>query len=94
MIRTGAPSDAVELIVVDSDNKTSDARICNKPGMTRSKELRRIEAATEHRNKPELEWALRQCEIRKKYMKGHSSYWYRIETRIRAALDEIQGKSE
>jgi hypothetical protein len=57
--------------------------------MTRSKELRRIEAAIEHRNKSELLWALQQCEIRKRYAKTPSSLWARIEKRVRAALDEV-----
>lgn len=62
--------------------------------MTRSKELRRIEAAIEHRNESELQWALQQCEIRKRYARTHSSLWYRIEKQIRAALAEINGDSE
>jgi hypothetical protein len=62
--------------------------------MTRSKELRRIEAAIEHRNRPELEWALRECELRKRWAKTHSSQSYRIEKRIRDALAEVQGESD
>jgi len=59
--------------------------------MTRSKELRRIEAAIEHRNERELRWALQHCEIRKRYANTHSDFWYRIEKRIRAVLAEIRG---
>ena len=59
--------------------------------MTRSKELRRIEAAIEHKNEAELRWALGQCELRRKHALASSSLWYRIEKEIRAALDEIQG---
>ena len=60
--------------------------------MTRSKELRRIEAALVHKNEAELRWALGQCQIRKKWQ-ARSDIWYRIEKKIRAALDEIQGAS-
>jgi hypothetical protein len=61
--------------------------------MTRFKELRRIQAAIEHRNKAELQWALRYCEARKRYAKTHSSHWYRIEKEIRVVLAEIDGDS-
>ncbi len=60
--------------------------------MTRSKELRRIEAAIAHKNEAELRWALGQCELRKQWQ-GRSDRWYRIEKQIRAALDDIQGES-
>ena len=62
--------------------------------MTRSRELRRIEAAIEHRNESELQWALRYCEARQRLAKTHSSHWYRIEKRIRAALAEIDGTQD
>jgi hypothetical protein len=62
--------------------------------MTRSKELRRIEIAIERRNESELRWALAECELRKKWIKGHSQLWYRLEREIRAALAEVVGKSE
>ncbi len=61
--------------------------------MTRSKEIRRIEAAIAQRNESELRWALHQCELRKKWMKGHSDLWYRLEKEIRAALSEAADKS-
>jgi hypothetical protein len=62
--------------------------------MTRSKELRRIEAAIEQRNESELRWALAECELRKKWVKVHSHLWYRVEKEIRAALAEVEGTSE
>jgi len=61
--------------------------------MTRTNDVRRIEAAIEHRNQSELEWALDQCELQKRYAGAHSGLWYRIEKRVRATLDEIQRKS-
>ena len=60
--------------------------------MTRSKELRRIEDAIAHKNEAELRWALGQCKIRKSWQ-ARSDLWYRIEKEVRAALEEIQGKS-
>jgi hypothetical protein len=57
--------------------------------MTRSLELRRIEAAIAHRNEAELKWALAQCELRKKFAKVHSHLWHRIEKNVRKALAEI-----
>jgi hypothetical protein len=62
-------------------------------GVTRSKEIRRIEDALAQRDESELRWALAQCELRRKFMKRHSDRWYRIEKAIRAALAEIQGGS-
>jgi hypothetical protein len=61
--------------------------------VTRSKELRRINAAIEHRNEDELRWALAQCELRKQWQAGHSHHWYRIEKRIRELLAEIANQS-
>jgi hypothetical protein len=62
--------------------------------MTRSKELRRIQAAIAHRNEAELQWALGQCEVRKKFLKRHSDRWYQIEKKIRAALAALEPKSD
>jgi hypothetical protein len=62
--------------------------------MTRSKELRRIEIAIERRNESELRWALAECELRKKWMKGHSQLWYRMEKETRAALAEVEDTSK
>ncbi len=61
--------------------------------MTRSKELRRVNAAIEHRNQDELRWALAQCELRKQWQGGHSHFWYRIEKQIRKLLAEIANQS-
>ena len=61
--------------------------------MTRSKELRRINAAIENRNEDELRWALAQCELRKQWQDRHSHSWYRIEKRIRELLAEIANQS-
>jgi hypothetical protein len=46
--------------------------------MTRFKELERIEAAIEHRNKSELHWALDYCRIRLQIAprKEHTKYWH------------------
>jgi hypothetical protein len=62
--------------------------------MTRSKELRRIEAAIEDRNESELRWALARCELRKKWMKRHGDLWHRVEKQIRTALREASSGSE
>jgi hypothetical protein len=62
--------------------------------MTRSKELRRIEAAITHRNEAELRWALAQCELRRRFTKDHSALWYQIEMRVLAALEEIRAESK
>jgi hypothetical protein len=62
--------------------------------MTRSKELRRIEHALEHRLESELRWALSACEVRKTWMKGHSAHWYRLEKQIREALAEIEDRDK
>jgi hypothetical protein len=61
--------------------------------MTRSKELRRINAAIEQRNEDELRWALAQCELLKRWQSGHSHLWHRIEKRIREVLAEIVSQS-
>jgi hypothetical protein len=61
--------------------------------MTRFKELRRIEPAIEHTNKPELEWALGYCKMRlgSAPRKDHQKYWHKLERRIQNALAEVQG---
>jgi len=61
--------------------------------MTRSKEMRRIEAALTNKDESELKWALAQCELRKRFMEGHSDWLYRLEKEIRKALDEISEQS-
>jgi hypothetical protein len=62
--------------------------------MTRSKELRRINAAVAQRNEPELKWALAACEVRKRFRTRHSDRWYRLEKQIRALLNELGEKSD
>jgi hypothetical protein len=57
--------------------------------VTRSKELRRIERAIENRDEQELKWALADCEVRKSYG-AQGSRLYRLEKRIRAALDDAR----
>jgi hypothetical protein len=56
--------------------------------MTRFKELQRIEAAIEHRNKGELHWALDYCRTRLQLAlrKEHTKYWHGIEKKVREAL--------
>jgi hypothetical protein len=56
--------------------------------MTRFKELRRIEAAIEHKNKSDLEWALGYCKIRLQTAprKDHQQHWRKIEKEVRNAL--------
>ncbi len=78
----------------DSSARILHPRAYSARSMTRSKEIRRIEAAIEHRDESELRWALTECEVRKKWMKGHSHLWYRLEKQIRAALSEVEGKPE
>ena len=58
--------------------------------MTHSKEWRRIEAALANQSEAELRWALAECELRKKYRKGHSDRWYQIKKRILKALADLK----
>ena len=55
--------------------------------MTRFKELRRIEAAIEHENEPELEWAREYCQSRLQYaeLKEHQKHWRKLISRIDSA---------
>ena len=68
--------------------------------MTRFKQLRRIEAAIEHRNEKELRWALDYCVIRISVagqvatMKRQQTYWRGIERKVRTALVEVETKLE
>lgn len=62
--------------------------------MTRSKELRRIEAALSTKDESELRWALAECELRKRFRKRHSDRWYQIEKAIRRALAETGEQSD
>jgi len=58
--------------------------------MTRFKELGRIEAAIEHGNSRELEWALGYCKMRLGIAarKDHQKYWDKLERRIKKALSQ------
>ena len=62
--------------------------------MTRFKELRRIQAAIEHRNQAELQWALARIELRKRFLKRDSHRLYQLEKTVQRALDEIEGESD
>ena len=57
--------------------------------MTRFKELRRIEAAIEHNNKADLQWALSYCQMRITIAprKSHRDHWNKIERKVRHALE-------
>jgi hypothetical protein len=56
---------------------------------TRFKELKRIEAAIEHRDGAELQWALGYCKMRLGIVprKDHQKYWHKTEARVRRALE-------
>jgi hypothetical protein len=60
--------------------------------VTRFKELRRIEAAIQHKNRPELQWALRYCRMRLEIAtrKEHEKGWRRIEKSVLRALEELE----
>jgi hypothetical protein len=57
--------------------------------MTRFKELKRIEAAIEHKNRADLQWALGYCKMRISITsrKDHHKYWTGVERKVRAALE-------
>jgi len=58
--------------------------------MTRFKELRRIQAAIEHRNQADLRWALAYCamRIRLATRRDHAKHWSKIQRRVQAAWDD------
>jgi hypothetical protein len=60
-----------------------------KSSVTRFKELKRIEVAIEHRNRPELDWAAGYCKMRIQIAtrKDHQKYWRRIEKNVQQAMD-------
>jgi len=68
--------------------------------VTRFKQLRRIEAAIEQRNEKELRWALDYCVVRISLAgqvatkKRQQTYWRGIERKVRAALVEVEPRSE
>jgi hypothetical protein len=84
----------------DSDRIASIPLPFGAPIVTRFKELRRIEAAIEHRNEKELRWALEYCTMRIDIagqvatMKHQRTYWRRIERKVRTALVELDGELE
>lgn len=56
--------------------------------MTRFNELKRIESAIEHRDKPALEWATGYCKMRLQIArrKDHQQYWRRMGQKVQEAL--------
>jgi hypothetical protein len=68
--------------------------------VTRFKDLSRIETAIEHKNEADLQWALSYCAMRIKLagqiatMKRQGAGWRRIQKKVRAALGELQSKSD
>lgn len=59
--------------------------------MSRFKELRRIEAAIEHGNRRELEWAASYCAMRLSIAtrKDHNKHWRRLQQKVASALSEL-----
>jgi hypothetical protein len=57
--------------------------------MTRFKELKRIEAAIQYRNKAELEWALAYCRMRLGIAprKDHQKHWQQLANKVRKAME-------
>lgn len=57
--------------------------------MTRFKELKRIDAAIEHKNNAELLWALGYCRMRLGIAPGkdHQKHWHELEAKVRRALE-------
>jgi hypothetical protein len=57
--------------------------------MTRFKELKRIEAAIEHKNNADLQWALEYCRMRLSLAprKDHQKHWQKLETKALQALE-------
>jgi len=57
--------------------------------MTRFKELRRVEAAIEHKNEAELRWSLWYAQMRARIApnKRHEKYWQDMKCKIQAALE-------
>lgn len=59
--------------------------------MTRFKELARIQAAINHKNEPELRWAVEYCQMRVRIAtrKDHAKYWSGIERDVTDALRSL-----
>lgn len=64
--------------------------------MTRFKELKRIESASERKNEAELQWALGYCKMRLQIatMKHHEAHWHRIEKKVKTALAEMRRQED
>lgn len=60
--------------------------------VARFKEKRRIDAAIDHGNKTELEWASSYCAMRLRLArtKHHEKHWRAIEQRVRAAIEKTE----
>ena len=58
--------------------------------MTRFKELKRIEAAIEHKNKDELNWSLVYCKQRLKLaaLNPHVKHWAKLIKKIETVKNE------
>jgi hypothetical protein len=59
--------------------------------MSRFKSGRRIEAALEHRDKKELNWAESYCQgrLRIASRKDHIKHWQQVLDKVRSVLEEI-----
>ncbi len=59
--------------------------------MIRFKELKRIEAAVDHRNKNELEWSLAYCRSRLSIapLKQHKKHWEKLISELENTLNEM-----
>ena len=60
--------------------------------MTRFKELRRIEAAIEHKTQTELQWAADYCRMRIRIAptKRAAEHWRKLERRVISASREVK----
>jgi hypothetical protein len=59
--------------------------------VTRFKELRRIEAAIEHKNKAELEWSISYCKMRLQISpRKQHKHWQQLERRIRDTMESVK----
>jgi|KBSMisStandDraft_5_1062788.scaffolds.fasta_scaffold452939_3 hypothetical protein len=63
--------------------------------MSRSKELRRIEAAIEHPSLVELKWAEEYCRMRLSYTgdSPRNKLWPRTLERVQAAIRDLNGRT-
>jgi len=65
--------------------------LCVKNKMIRFKELKRIEAAIDHKNKSELEWSLAYCRNRLSIasLKQHQKHWKKLISELENTLSEM-----